>query len=259
MFPKLITSLLLASTFVSSVCSTPLRLDSNDLVRRGDVTVSQPPPSSTSAQPSSTAQPQASAKPKQQSKTPPPPPKAQSKPSKITAKPQGKSMSFNGYNGLSSMSGFDGFNGAGNFDGSKNRQVIIEKQVEVCHAEQIEIVQQRLAVIKEIAKRIVTELVCDVETQVIVFEQFHRGMGQFHNDMRRQNGRQGGYDSSVAGHVSHLVDASGNLTNDDLGFNGSDVGSQTVVPGGTNWNNSTSPGSTLSALNAAISASTSNQ
>lgn len=51
------------------------------------------------------------------------------------------------------MSNFDGFYGSGNFDGSSN-QIIVEQQEEVvCHSVEIEIVQQKLVILQEIAKR----------------------------------------------------------------------------------------------------------
>jgi len=165
-----------------------------------------------------------------------------------------RDVSFNNYGGLSSLSGFDNFYGSGNFNGRRNKQVIIEKQVEVCRREQIEIVQQRLLVLREMARRVVTELVCDVETQVIVFEQFHRSNSQFRDDLGRKNGRQAGYDSSVVKNFSKIVDANGNLSTDDLGFNGQSVGANTVVYGGTNWSDNTSPASVAKAAKAAESA-----
>jgi len=165
-----------------------------------------------------------------------------------------RDVSFNNYNGISSLSGFDNFYGSGNFAGRGNKQTIIEQQTEVCHQQQIEIVQQRLVILREMAKRVVTELVCDVETQVIVFEQFHRSNSQFKDDLSRKNGRLAGYDRNVVEKFSNVVDANGELTSNDLGINGQNVGNSTVVFGGTNWNDNTSPASVANAANAAKSA-----
>lgn len=52
------------------------------------------------------------------------------------------------------MSGFDNFFGVDNFDGSRCSQTIITTQQEiVCHTQSIEIIQQRLLVIQEMAKK----------------------------------------------------------------------------------------------------------
>jgi len=149
--------------------------------------------------------------------------------------------SFNNWGAIASMNNFDNFNGAGNFDGSKSTQIIVQQQTEVvCHTQQIEIIQQRLVVLQEMAKRIITETICEVETQTIVFEQFRSGMSSFSGDLRRQSGKQVGYDSNVAGKYNSLMNSDGSLNTNDLAFNGSSVGANTVVPSGNNWSNSTS-------------------
>lgn len=52
------------------------------------------------------------------------------------------------------MNGFDNFNGADNFDGSRNQQVIVTKENEVvCRAQAVQIVQQKLVVIREMTKK----------------------------------------------------------------------------------------------------------
>jgi hypothetical protein len=61
--------------------------------------------------------------------------------------------SFNNYGGLDSMTNFDNFYGAGNFDGSQNSQTVITVQETVCHKQTVEIVQQRLLVLQEVAKK----------------------------------------------------------------------------------------------------------
>ena len=56
------------------------------------------------------------------------------------------------------MNNFDSFFGNGNFDGSSNKQVIIQEKEVVCHSEEIEIIQQKLIIIQEVAKRLVRSI-----------------------------------------------------------------------------------------------------
>jgi len=152
---------------------------------------------------------------------------------------------------------FDDFYGSDNFDGSQSTQVIVHEQQVVCHTEQIELIQQRLVVLQEMAKRIITEQICEVETQTIVFEQFHSSLGGFSHDLRRNSGHQVGYDSNIASHFGSIVGSDGSISSNDLGFSGHDVGSQTVVVGGSNWNDQTSPATVNDAFNQAHDAHTS--
>lgn len=164
-------------------------------------------------------------------------------------------VSLNNYAGLQSMSGFDNFRGSDNFDGSQNAQVVVvQEQETVCHTEQIEIIQQKLVVLQELAKRIITEQICEVETQTIVLAQFSSSMGAFQNDIGRQSGKQVGYDSNIAGMISNLTNSDGSLSTSDLGFNGTSVGNNTIVPSGNNWNNTQGPAAVQMALSAAQSA-----
>ncbi|KAF8158397.1 hypothetical protein B0H34DRAFT_674810 [Crassisporium funariophilum] len=163
-------------------------------------------------------------------------------------------VSFNNWGGFSSLSGFDNFYGSDNFEGSITSQTIVTEQSQelVCHSESIEIIQQRLLVIQEMAKRIITEQVCEVETQTVVFEQFHASMGSFSHDLRRTSGHHAGFDSSISSHFNDIVSSdSSSLSTNDFGFSGKDVGSNTVVVGGSNWNDETSPASVGSAYSAA--------
>lgn len=171
------------------------------------------------------------------------------------------SYSFDNWGGISSLSGFDNFYGSDNYRGDIKKQVIVEEDEKVvCRSESIEFVQQRLLVLQEIAKRIITEQICEVETQIIVFEQFRSSMSSFSHDISRHSGRSVGYDRSISGHYSGIMNSDGSLSNNDLGFNGQSLGLNTVVPTGNNWNNSTSPASVAAAFNAtraAISSSNS--
>jgi hypothetical protein len=166
------------------------------------------------------------------------------------------SVSFNNWNNISALQGFDNFNGQNNFDGSRNSQTIVVQEVETtCETVQIEIVQQKLAILQELAKRIITEQICDVETQTIVLAQHNGALRVFSDDIQRKTvTRQVGYDESIAQKISTIVNTDGSLSVDDAGFTGSDVGKNTVVPSGNNWNNSTSPALVQAAHSAALSA-----
>ncbi|KAF8817035.1 hypothetical protein BYT27DRAFT_7153528 [Phlegmacium glaucopus] len=162
-------------------------------------------------------------------------------------------VSFDNWGGYPSLSGFDNFYGSHNFDGAIESQTIVTEQssVLVCHSQTVEIIQQRLLVLQEMAKRIITEQICEVETQTIVFEQFHSSLSLFSHDLRRTSGHHVGYDSNIASHFSDICSSDNSLTNHDLGFTGHDLGSSTVVVGGSNWNDATSPSSVGSAYGAA--------
>jgi len=149
-------------------------------------------------------------------------------------------VSFNHWGGFSSLDNFDNFYGAGNFDGSRYNQVVVKDHEVVCHAQKIEIIQQRLAVIRELAKKVITETICDVETQVVVFEQFHSGLGSFKGDLRRMSSHSVGYDRDIASHYGDLIGQDSSISTDDWSFSGSDIGKSTVVVGGCNWDESKS-------------------
>lgn len=90
-----------------------------------------------------------------------------------------------------------------------------------------------------------------------MFEQFHSSLGGFSHDLRRNSGHQVGYDSNIASHFGSIVGSDGSISSNDLGFSGHDVGSQTVVVGGSNWNDQTSPATVNDAFNQAHDAHTS--
>lgn len=163
--------------------------------------------------------------------------------------------SFNNWGGISSFSGFDNFYGVDNFSGEISEQTVVEQQEEVvCHSLSIEIVQQKLLVLQEMAKQIITEQICEVETQTVVFQQFVSSCSHFSSDLHHTSSIQPGYDSSIVSHYGSLYNSDGSLSTSDLGFSGSDVGQSVVVPSGSNWNSATSPSSVSSAYNAAVSA-----
>ncbi|KAF8576374.1 hypothetical protein K439DRAFT_1367446 [Ramaria rubella] len=163
-------------------------------------------------------------------------------------------MSFNNYGGYSSMSNFDDFYGADNFSGFHNTVTVDQSQEVVCHDQTVEIIQQQLAVLREYAKKIVTEQICEVEVQTVVFTQFVSGFHDFSSDLLRQSGRSVGFDSSITSHIGSIHDSSGNLVSNNLGFEGSSIGSSLVSPSGNNWNSGSSPASVGSAFSLAQSA-----
>ncbi|TFK34930.1 hypothetical protein BDQ12DRAFT_329085 [Crucibulum laeve] len=166
--------------------------------------------------------------------------------------------SFNNWGGFSSLDNFDNFYGADNFCNSHfdvSSQTVVEQSQEVvCHTEQIEIIQQRLLVLQEMAKRIITEQICEVETQTIVFQQFHASLGSFSDDLTRHSGRHVGFDSGIASHFGSIVSSDNSLSTDDFGFSGHDLGSSTIIPSGSNWNDQFSPASVGNAHQSALDA-----
>ncbi|KAJ8072517.1 hypothetical protein AAF712_011190 [Marasmius tenuissimus] len=151
-------------------------------------------------------------------------------------------VGFNDWQGFSQLDGFDDFRGVDNFDGSQNAQVVvIQQQQQVCQTRQIQIVQQRLVILQEMAKRIVTQQICEVEVQTIVLEQFQSGLRVFQQDVQRVTTRQVGFDEEVARKITEVVNADGTLSDKDLGINGEDVGKNTVVVVGDNWDDEKSP------------------
>ncbi|KJA26330.1 hypothetical protein HYPSUDRAFT_199073 [Hypholoma sublateritium FD-334 SS-4] len=150
-------------------------------------------------------------------------------------------ISFDNWGGLSSLNGFDNFYGSNNFYGSSNEQVVIVEEEQVCHTQSVEIIQQQLAIIQEFSKRIILQQICDVETQVIVLQQFRGGLQQFQSDVTRQSSRDIGYDQSVSELIVQILQSDGSLNSNSFGFSGTDVGKNLVVPSGSNWNNDSSP------------------
>jgi len=151
--------------------------------------------------------------------------------------------STSGFNSsiLNNVSQFNG--GQDNFNGLKNGQKIVIKEVSTqCKDIKVEIVQQKLAILQELAKKIITEQICDVQTQTIVLAQHNGALEVFRDDIQRKTvARQVGFDEQITSKFNQIVNADGSLTESDNGFTGQDVGQNTVVPVGNNWNNATSP------------------
>jgi len=164
-------------------------------------------------------------------------------------------FSFDNWGGISSLQGFDSFYGSDDFSHHNFHQTIVEQGSElVCHSEQVVIIQQRLAVLQEMAKKIITEQICEVETQTIVFQQYYASLGGFSHDLTRSSGRSVGYDSEIVSHYGDFYNSDGSLSTYDYGFSGADIGSSYYVPT-CNWDDSTSPSSVSSAYQASQAAS----
>jgi len=151
-----------------------------------------------------------------------------------------RDQSFNNFDGRQSLSNFDDFNGNDNFDGSRNQQIIIKEKKVVCEQIDVRVIQQKLTILREYIKRTLIEQVCEVETQTLVLEQFSSSVDNFSRDIRRQSNRQVSFDSSVSELFIELQDSEGNLSRNDLGFNGNDVGKNSVSYSGDNWNSGSS-------------------
>ncbi|EAU85312.2 hypothetical protein CC1G_07582 [Coprinopsis cinerea okayama7 len=144
---------------------------------------------------------------------------------------------FDGWGGLESLKGFDNFYGKYNFDGHKYKQIIVKPKKElVCRVRKVEVIQQRLLVLQELAKKVITEKVCDVETQAIVFSQWYGGLRGFERDLLRLPGHhQVGYDEKIVDHYNKFFDHKGDLTDDVWDFTGHDLGKNVVIVKGHNW------------------------
>jgi len=156
------------------------------------------------------------------------------------------------------MSSFDSFYGPSNYAGYYNYQYLYgsdssstEVVTETCSSIDITFVQQRLAILQEMAKRIITEQICEVEVQTIVLNQYFATWDSWYGYMVHDRSGYVGYDYNVAGRYSDLLGSDGSLTTGDLGFSGSSIGSALIVPSGGNWNAGSSPKSVDSAVQAA--------
>ncbi|KAJ6585044.1 hypothetical protein B0H19DRAFT_407761 [Mycena capillaripes] len=133
-----------------------------------------------------------------------------------------RGQSFNNWGGISSLNGFDNFYGSDDFSHSHNfNQIVVKQDSElVCHSEQVVIIQQRLAVLQEMAKKIITEQICEVETQTIVFQQYYASLGGFSHDLTHNSNRHAGYDHNIVSHYGDFYNSDGTLSNYDFGFSG---------------------------------------
>ncbi|KAF6754485.1 hypothetical protein DFP72DRAFT_899211 [Ephemerocybe angulata] len=139
-----------------------------------------------------------------------------------------RSLSSTTWGGFKTLDKFDDFHGVDNFDGHNYQQVFVKDHELVCHAQEVHIVQQRLLVLHEMAKRIISEHICEVEVQTIVFEQYFGRLYGFGRDLRRvKGGHRIGFDRRIASHFDRIVSHDDTLSNDDWGFSGHDLGKET--------------------------------
>ncbi|EAU85311.1 hypothetical protein CC1G_07581 [Coprinopsis cinerea okayama7 len=160
-------------------------------------------------------------------------------------------VSFNLWGGFQSFNGFDDFFGVDNIFGLRNEQLIIEvldvNNRAACRApgRGVRQIQQQLAIVQELTKRIILEQACEVELQLLLLEQLRGGFSIFGEDIRRRRGRAPGFDLEVAQLILQLLDGDGKFRDIDFGFGGLDIGLHTVIPLGSNWDDHRSPGSIL--------------
>ncbi|KAH8831910.1 hypothetical protein DL96DRAFT_1589392 [Flagelloscypha sp. PMI_526] len=148
-----------------------------------------------------------------------------------------KGKSLNGWGGYKSLEKFDDwYGGANNFDGHKNEVKVLEQEQVVCRALDARIVQQKLAILQEMAKRVLSEQVCEVETQTIILHQHNAAWENWVKDVHHWSGKPIGYDKEVAKKYKDIVKEDGwELEDKDHEFNGYDIGKNKVIPKGNNW------------------------
>jgi len=178
-------------------------------------------------------------------------------PSSLTRRdPSPNPFTLDTWGGFHSLDHFDDFYGCDNFAGvSKEVTVVKHESDVVCHSVDITIIQQQLAIMREYVKKIITQQVCEVESQTIIFSQFQAHISTFHDDIRHRSHRSVTYDDSIASRIGDIHDSHGELVSHDFGFHGSDIGSHSVQVGGFNWNDGTSVDSVGRAFGAAQGAS----
>jgi len=164
-------------------------------------------------------------------------------------------VSFNDMTQIPSLSHFDDFFGKDNFNGNKNDQVVIQEKTVQCKQIEVTQIQQRLAVLREMVKKVIVQQVCEVEVQTLVLKQFQSGVEAFSEDVRHTSVKQVSFDESITSLFSNLQDSLGNLSSGDLGFSGSSIGNSSIIANGSNWNDKTSPASVGAVYNASKIAS----
>jgi hypothetical protein len=148
-------------------------------------------------------------------------------------------ISLNKWGGFNSLDGFDNFHGAGNFFGVPNFNELVIVQQQICQAQQINILQQQLAIIQELTKQVILSQICDVEVQLLLLQQHLGVFDNFKDDIFRRGGRQPGFDRNIAGLGLQLFN-NGGFNVKDFGFNGRDLGKNKVTFN-SNWDDKVSP------------------
>jgi len=157
-------------------------------------------------------------------------------------------INIDGFGGFSSLNGFSNF--CGGFSCDSNNQVFINSGNSLsCSSVDINVVQQQLAILGELAKQIILTEICEVEVQTLAFQQFNSNFGGFQDSLLRDSSLQVGFDSSIADLFEQLF-LDGILNTNDFGFLGSDIGQNSVFVN-SNWNDNSSPESVAAALSLA--------
>lgn len=153
-----------------------------------------------------------------------------------------------------SLGNFDDFYGSNNFHGRAHNKVVIKQEEKlVCRRVQITVVQQQLTVIRELMKRVITRQICDVELQTVIIQQMRSHFKSFHQDIRRSGAHDTvSYDERIANMYNQIVGPDGDLSDKDMGFNGSQVGQNSRIVGGDNYNADTSPAKLSSIFKGAL-------
>ncbi|KAF5389891.1 hypothetical protein D9757_003733 [Collybiopsis confluens] len=148
-------------------------------------------------------------------------------------------ISFDGWHGISSLSGFDNFYGSENFSGEISSEVSVsveeQEEVVVCHSLSVEIIHKSYSII--------TEQICEVETQTIVFQQYISSSTHFIDDIMHTSDLSA--DTTLALSATTVIssarmDPSLLPTSDSPALM---LAKAMFVPSGSNWNPSTSPAS----------------
>ncbi|KAF9026331.1 hypothetical protein BDZ89DRAFT_1040101 [Hymenopellis radicata] len=127
-------------------------------------------------------------------------------------------VSFDNWGGHASLSNYDAFYGVDDFAHSTFEQVVVQQEEVVCHAQAIEVIQQRLV---ELAKRVIAELIRAVPREP---------GGGFSHDLRRTKSA-----TTPSSRATFFEEDHGALS------------VSIVAVGGHNWNDNTSPASVNSA------------
>jgi len=146
-------------------------------------------------------------------------------------------FSFSQFNNLGNFGVFDQFFGESNFLGLLNEiNVANEVQLLQCLNTNVNVVQQQLAILSEVAKQIILTELCSVEDQVIALEQFTGRFDSFSRSVRGSNGITPSFDNSIAQLITQLI-IDDQFNQNDFGFLGSDIGLNTFLVVGSDFSN----------------------
>jgi len=131
-------------------------------------------------------------------------------------------FSFNQFNDLGNFGNFDNFFGVNNFLGLQN-EVNVLAQVQCLANSNVNLVQQQLSILAELAKQVVLTELCDPADQIIALEQFQGQIDSFSSALRGVSNLSLSFDNSIAQLGAQLF-VDGQLNQNDFGFVGSQIG-----------------------------------